>query len=231
MSAPVTHVTCWPSLSSCTSPPSRGGHTRCEMPSARRARRIGRAAAVSDSPRGLKDLGLEPRHAFRDKQHIRMRPPIGIAAPLAVLVLVSSALGTVLDCGMHRPRNVQAAPGQKPAARGDGRTCHSTGSANGGGHHEGAPGSHDDEHHSGPTCCHTNLYNAVPRSISGLEVLRATSSAGHSQEFTVLILPSALSSPSTVRGDGAGPPGSSFPRSSRFLPGRQLFLAVSSLLL
>jgi len=159
-----------------------------------------------------------------------MRPRISIAAPLAVLVLVSSALGSTLDCGMHRARDDQAASGQTGPAPRDGEACHSAGHGKGVGHHEGAPGSHDDHHRSGPTCCHATLYNAVPLSVSGLEALQATASARRSQEFATPIPPSALLVSSTVSSHGAGPPGPSFP-SARLFPGRQLFVAVSSLLL
>lgn len=153
-----------------------------------------------------------------------------IAAPLAVLVVVSSALGTVLDCGMHRLRDDQATSGQGLAAHRDDGNCHSAANAWAGSHREGAPGSHNDHHRSGPPCCHVTLYNAVPLSVSGLDALQATASARRSHEFTTLSLPSALASPGKVAGHGAGPPGPSFP-SARLFPGRQLFLAVSSLLL
>ena len=157
-----------------------------------------------------------------------MRPQVSIAAPLVVLVLVSSALGSALDCGMHR-RDTQAPAGQSGAAPRDGEACHSGGHGKGVDHQEGAPGSHGDEHRSGPTCCHATLYNAVPLSVSGLEALQATASARRSQEFATPIPPSTLLVSSTVTGHGAGPPGAPFP--SALFPGRQLFLAISTLLL
>ena len=131
---------------------------------------------------------------------------------------------------MHTVRDDQAMSGQGLATHRDDGDCHSASNALGGSHREGTPGSHNDHHRSGSACCHSTLYNAVPLSVGGLDALQAMASARRSHVFTNWTLPSALASPCKVAGHGAGPPGPPF-LSARLLPGRQLFLAVSSLLL
>jgi hypothetical protein len=156
-----------------------------------------------------------------------MRPRATIAAPLVLLVLVSSALGSVLDCGMHRSH-------ESRAGHPDGAACHSLDPdrpQHGSGHQRAPSGAHDDDHHrSGPTCCHINLYNTIPLSVSGLETLQAAARAGLSHPLAGPTTALALVLASTRGGSGTGPPGLPFPNSPPFRD-RPVFLAVSSLLL
>lgn len=150
-----------------------------------------------------------------------MRPRVSIAAPLVVLVFVSSALGSTLDCGVHSDADEEVTSEQTeptPQNAGYGKRI---------GLQEGGATSHDEDHHSRPTCCHGTPY--APLSRDGLDALRAMASARRLHGF-ITFVPSLLTSLSLVLGHGPGPPGPSFP-SARLFPGRQLFLAVSSLLL
>lgn len=159
-----------------------------------------------------------------------MRPRVSIAAPLAVLVLVSSALASTLDCAMHRDHDDQAVSGQPGPAPRHGEAHHSAGYGKRIGHQEGGPGSHDDDHRSGSACCHATQFGAASLSLDGREALQAAASVRRPHGFVTFVLPSVLASRSLVLSHGAGPPGPSG-SSARLFPGRQLFLAVSSLLL